>query len=857
MNVVTESLNEFGRWLAALLWPMSVELAILTLLVIAVLALLRPSSPAVRHAFWCLVLIKPLTTILVASPASFFDVLKPEPPQAVMSVPLADREAVERPAPRAAWAATARRAYEWRPSPNAPLRNEPDAALDRYGLMSLCYLIVAASLALRLVAGLAYVSVLCHRARSLRHGPLADLLAQTARKVGVHRCVVLAVSRHAHVPLLAGIWRPTVLLPHHAAARLSQQQLEYILAHELTHARRWDNLVLLAQRVAETLLFFHPSVWLCGRALRREAEAACDDAVVRRLAGPAEYADSLTRTAEIYAGLSRRLLVNTFASAESSLAVRVRQILRGPVRRMSGARLAASFATLAAMACLGLPAAQARTVKLSAGQGAGLTATKGELTMSSAQQYGFRYDPMLIVENDASVEGAIIRTLVFEQAKPGDEALMQDELGSLKVLVKPDAEEEGCAVNAENLLRAVRLGADENHPEVRRALDLLDVLPQRPREPITGGALHALCVLGRADHPIIQNSVRMSIEAADEWIKPLSGCPWTPSGALPALWAAREAVDTTEVVERGLRGIHDRMDDTGCLGFMDPWSFVNCAASIDLPVAREILVKQIPMLLRAQQPDGGWGEHTFKVLAALKRHNLLDELRARPPLPPDWKVVRSVPAPEDDLWGIVWDGQRLWTGLRSTNEAVALSPEDGRIVSRVKLPDGYGRWLGWWDDRLAVTQGSPRKQDAKRLLQLDPGDGRLLQEVSLDKLEHVGGVVQLGAELWVFDAFFGSEYVLDSHRPRRPTQTHDDGTLPVALTVTANPAGDQSMWCVDAWSPWIIKTRHDRKLLDWGERPFGSIAGVAWDGTQLWAVDEANRRFCVIEKTDTAPRPTA
>ena len=75
------------------------------------------------------------------------------------------------------------------------------------------------------------------------------------------------------------------------------------------------------------------------------------------------------------------------------------------------------------------------------------------------------------------------------------------------------------------------------------------------------------------------------------------------------------------------------------------------AAQIDLPVCREILLKQVPMLLRAQQPDGGWGEHSFHVFAALERQGLMEELRSRPTLPPDWKVTLSFPAPEGDLCG--------------------------------------------------------------------------------------------------------------------------------------------------------------------------------------------------------------
>ncbi len=114
------------------------------------------------------------------------------------------------------------------------------------------------------------------------------------------------------------------------------------------------------------------------------------------------------------------------------------------------------------------------------------------------------------------------------------------------------------------------------------------------------------------------------------------------------------------------------MDETGCLAFNDPYGFVDCAAQIDLPVSRDLLIKQLPLILRAQRSDGGWGEKSHKVLGALMKHDLLEPLRERPPLPAVWEVVRSIPAPDGELYGLLWDGHRLWVGERTSNEVIAL-----------------------------------------------------------------------------------------------------------------------------------------------------------------------------------------
>ena len=70
-------LNRFGHWLAANLGQMSVELTILAIIVLVTIYLLRVKSPRLRHLFWCLVLAKPVTTLLIASPLSFYQFLMP------------------------------------------------------------------------------------------------------------------------------------------------------------------------------------------------------------------------------------------------------------------------------------------------------------------------------------------------------------------------------------------------------------------------------------------------------------------------------------------------------------------------------------------------------------------------------------------------------------------------------------------------------------------------------------------------------------------------------------------------------------------------------------------------------------
>jgi len=358
MIQLVELTNRFGRWLADHLWQMSVELAILAAVVLGVVWLLRVRSAAVRHAFWGLVLAKPVAMFLVASPVSLYWFLRP---RAVVPPPA--RRAVARAAPRRVQPAVrpvrpmaVRRAVRPPARPPAPAPAWWER-IDEYGMLATVWGFVVAALALRLVVGWAYVTFLRQTARLQRAGPLVEAVEAAGRALGMRRRARVAVCEASHGPVLAGVFRPVILLPRSVVEGMSPRQVRLIIAHEMGHVCRWDNLVLLVQRLAEALLFFHPVVWLVGWAMRRDAETACDDAVLRAFGASAEYADSLTRVAELRSGLTRRLLVNTFAAAESNLSRRVRRILRGRAGRSTFALTVLSVAALVVVGLVGLPTA--------------------------------------------------------------------------------------------------------------------------------------------------------------------------------------------------------------------------------------------------------------------------------------------------------------------------------------------------------------------------------------------------------------------------------------------------------------------------------------------------------------------
>ncbi|MEX2091395.1 MAG: M56 family metallopeptidase, partial [Pirellulales bacterium] len=146
---------------------------------------------------------------------------------------------------------------------------------------------------LLLATGVVGAERLRRASRVIEDGPIAAACARLIESLRIGRRVTVAVCERIAAPVLVGIVRPIILLPPAALMGWSPDEIEMVLLHELAHVRRWDNLVNLAQRLIESLLFFHPAVWLVSNWVRREREACCDAVVVGSTNRPHAYAELL------------------------------------------------------------------------------------------------------------------------------------------------------------------------------------------------------------------------------------------------------------------------------------------------------------------------------------------------------------------------------------------------------------------------------------------------------------------------------------------------------------------------------------------------------------------------------------
>ncbi|SKB37166.1 M56 family metallopeptidase [Daejeonella lutea] len=125
-----------------------------------------------------------------------------------------------------------------------------------------------------------------------------DRLETLCKRLNIIKPVKLQLAERIFSPFTAGFIRPVIIFPIAMLNRLTTDQVEAILLHELAHIRRNDYILNIFHKIMETILFFNPFIWLISQLIRQEREYACDDQVMKHTKDSKQYARALLHIAE-------------------------------------------------------------------------------------------------------------------------------------------------------------------------------------------------------------------------------------------------------------------------------------------------------------------------------------------------------------------------------------------------------------------------------------------------------------------------------------------------------------------------------------------------------------------------------
>jgi len=149
-------------------------------------------------------------------------------------------------------------------------------------------------------------------------------------------------------PGVAGVWHPILLVPEGIEDHLTPRQLDAVLAHELSHIRRRDNLTAAVHMLVEAVFWFHPLVWWIGVRLVQERERACDEDVLQCGGDPHAYVEGILNVCKRYVETPLACVAGV---GGADLRSRVERILRSDIGRRLNAAQKVALGVAAIAAC--------------------------------------------------------------------------------------------------------------------------------------------------------------------------------------------------------------------------------------------------------------------------------------------------------------------------------------------------------------------------------------------------------------------------------------------------------------------------------------------------------------------------
>ena len=156
--------------------------------------------------------------------------------------------------------------------------------------------------------------------------------------------IVTRESDKISSPLMIGLFKPTLLLPKTA---MTPEQLDNVLAHEMTHFKRKDILYKWFICMVKCIHWFNPTIYYINKQVNIECEISCDLAVVKEMSEEQEICYINTILTLLAAGNLRTAALTTGMTSDKKTLKRRFTMIKKRKRMKKSTRIVSTILAVA------------------------------------------------------------------------------------------------------------------------------------------------------------------------------------------------------------------------------------------------------------------------------------------------------------------------------------------------------------------------------------------------------------------------------------------------------------------------------------------------------------------------------
>lgn len=228
------------------------------------------------------------------------------------------------------------------------LSPNPSAFPNRQPILSYIWIIwvfgIILSLTIKIVDYKNFLSYLCSSNKKVTDQKQLSVLDDVTMDLHIKSNIPLYENSLVISPMLAGLFHPFIVLPQKG---IKEEQLYYILAHELTHYKRKDLWYKWLFQLTWSIHWFNPLLYFINREINTLCELSCDEKVMGFLKNEerSAYGNMLLDAAQLTITYKNNVLSTTLIENKHNLKERLKGIMN--YKKHSNLVLAISFLSIA------------------------------------------------------------------------------------------------------------------------------------------------------------------------------------------------------------------------------------------------------------------------------------------------------------------------------------------------------------------------------------------------------------------------------------------------------------------------------------------------------------------------------